>query len=498
MATLAESFLADLDDLDNESGAEEELEDQVKAEDEADPMAIDDVEALNYEDLSSVAHLASSDRYQSIMQKVRQALEGDELGSDKAWTGVSETDPTYRLLVDCNQLGVDIDNEIAIVHSFMKDKYRTKFPELESLVHHPIDYARVIKAIGNEMDITLVNLEDVLPQATIMVVSVTASTTSGKPLSAADLARALEGAEASLQLDADKAAILKLVQLRMHQVAPNLSMAIGTEVAAKLMGVAGGLDALSRMPACNIQVLGAKRKTLAGFSSSSVQPHQGFITGCDLVGQTPPGLKAKALRLIGAKAALLARVDAFGQDPSGQTGSSFKEEMGKKIEKWQEPAPAKQTKVLPAPDMEPKKRRGGRRFRKMKERYGLTDVRKAANRVNFNQAEEEFLDGDEAIGLGTLGARGEGGRLRVAARNQKQKLTAATAKKYAKQGIGTMTNPLGRGPVSGLSSTLAFTPVQGIELENPNARQDTDQRAGTESYFSEYSGFRSLKQAPGA
>lgn len=39
MATLAESFLADLDDLDNESGAEEELEDQVKAEDEADPVS---------------------------------------------------------------------------------------------------------------------------------------------------------------------------------------------------------------------------------------------------------------------------------------------------------------------------------------------------------------------------------------------------------------------------------------------------------------------------
>ena len=51
--------------------------------------------------------------------------------------------------------------------------------------------------------------------------------------------------------------------------------------------------------------------------------------------------------------------------------------------------------VLPAPDMEPKKRRGGRRFRKMKERYGLTDMRKAANRVNFNQPEIEVLDGDE-------------------------------------------------------------------------------------------------------
>ena len=46
----------------------------------------------------------------------------------------------------------------------MQDKYRLKFPELESLVHHPIDYARVVKAIGNEMDITLVDLEDLLPQ----------------------------------------------------------------------------------------------------------------------------------------------------------------------------------------------------------------------------------------------------------------------------------------------------------------------------------------------
>ncbi|KAK9797074.1 hypothetical protein WJX73_003006 [Symbiochloris irregularis] len=499
MATLAESFLADLDDLADDSG-EEELEVPEDDANGAEPMAVDEIQALNVQDLSAVAHLAQSERYSSIMQKVRAALQGDEAASDRAWTGVSETDPTYRLLVDCNQLAVDIDNEIGSVHGFMKDKYRAKFPELESLVHHPIDYARVAKAIGNEMDITLVNLEDILPQATIMVVSVTASTTSGKPLSEEDLGRLLETADAALQLDDDKAAILKLVQLKMHQVAPNLSMAVGTEVAAKLMGVAGGLDALSRMPACNIQVLGAKRKSLAGLSSSSAQPHQGFIFACDLIQGTPPGLRARAARLVGAKSALLARVDAFGQDPSGQTGTRFKEEMQKKVEKWQEPPPAKQTKVLPVPDMQPKKRRGGKRYRKMKERYGLTDVRKAANRVNFNQPEEEFLDGDEAVGLGTLGSKGEGGRLRVAARNQKQKMTAATAKKYAKQGYGTATNPLGgRGAVSGLSSTLAFTPVQGIELENPNARQDMDsQRTGTESYFSEYSGFRSLKKPPGA
>jgi hypothetical protein len=40
----------------------------------------------------------------------------------------------------------------------------------------------------------------------------------------------------------------------MHQIAPNLSAAIGSEVAARLMGVAGGLMTLSKMPACNVQV----------------------------------------------------------------------------------------------------------------------------------------------------------------------------------------------------------------------------------------------------
>ena len=46
-----------------------------------------------------------------------------------------------------------------------------------------------------------------------------------------------------------------------------------------------------------------------------------------------------------------------------------------------------------------RKRRGGRRLRKMKERYGLTDMRQAQNRMNFNQQEEEYMDGDE-VSLG--------------------------------------------------------------------------------------------------
>lgn len=38
-----------------------------------------------------------------------------------------------------------------------------------------------------------------------------------------------------------------------------------------------------------VQVLGAKRKTLTGYSSSTVQPHQGFIYSSALIQATPPG-----------------------------------------------------------------------------------------------------------------------------------------------------------------------------------------------------------------
>lgn len=109
------------------------------------------------------------------------------------------------------------------------------------------------------------------------------------------------------------------------------------------------------------------------------------------------------MRLVAGKCTLLARVDAYGQDPSGGTGRKFLSEMAAKVEKWQEPPPAKIVKPLALPDGGKKTRRGGRRLRKLKERYGMTDVRKAANRVAFNQTEEEVLEGDEFVGLGMLG-----------------------------------------------------------------------------------------------
>ncbi|XP_026422408.1 U4/U6 small nuclear ribonucleoprotein Prp31 homolog isoform X2 [Papaver somniferum] len=390
MATLADSFLADLDDLsDNEANVPHEDEGHESDMDEDSDGDIADIEALNYENLDSVSKLQKSQRYIDIMQKVEAAL---QKGSETEEQGFSsEDDPEYQLIVDCNALSVDIENEIVIIHNFIKDKYRLKFPELESLVHHPIDYARVVKKIGNEVDLTLVDLEGLVPSAVIMVVSVTASTTVGKPLPEDSLNKTIEACDRALALDIAKKEVLDFVESRMGYIAPNLSAIVGSAVAAKLMGTAGGLTALAKMPACNVQLLGAKRKTLAGFSTATSQYRVGYLEHTEIFQTTPPALKMRACRVLAAKSTLAARVDSIRGDPTGKTGRNLREEIRKKIEKWQEPPPAKQPKPLPVPDSEPKKKRGGRRLRKMKERYAVTDMRKLANRMQFGIPEESSL-----------------------------------------------------------------------------------------------------------
>lgn len=96
---------------------------------------------------------------------------------------------------------VELDNEVLTVHKFIRDHYAPKFPELESLVLNPLDYVHAVKTIGNEMDITKVDLHSILPSATIMVVTVTGSTTNGRQLTDEEWKITNEACDMALGLD---------------------------------------------------------------------------------------------------------------------------------------------------------------------------------------------------------------------------------------------------------------------------------------------------------
>ncbi len=102
-------------------------------------------------------------------------------GDSSELSGPVEADPEYVLIVEANNLVAEIDDEILALYKFAKDKYNVRFPELETLVVQPLEFLLSAKELGNDVLRAKNNkvLEQFLTQATIMVVSVTASTTQG-------------------------------------------------------------------------------------------------------------------------------------------------------------------------------------------------------------------------------------------------------------------------------------------------------------------------------
>ena len=109
---------------------------------------------------------------------------------------------------------------------------------------------------------------------------------------------------------------------------------------------------------------------------------------------------------------------------------------------------------------------------------------KQANRRVFSAESGEY--GDDAMGL-TLGMLDtkEGGAMRktVEKRKMRQANTKASRKRVVQMSSSGATN-------NGLASSMVFTPVQGLELVNPDANRERVRQANAK-WFSEHAGFQS-------
>ncbi|KAG0170756.1 U4/U6-U5 snRNP complex subunit prp31 [Apophysomyces sp. BC1034] len=475
MSSLADELAADLDfdsgdetrsnyDEENEQGDDESMdaeepESGVNEENRSEEALPDDVH-----DIKQLAKLLYSKSTQTILQQIDYFRSKDSDATEPA-----EQSDEYKLIIQANSITADIDGEIQTVHKFIRDHYAPKFAELESLVLNPLDYARTVKAIGTEKDITKVDLRPILPSATIMVITVTGTTTEGRELTPTEWKVTEEACDMALELDLARKKIMSYVESRMTIIAPNLSYVVGSSTAARLLTAAGGLLAFCKIPACNVMVLGHNRKANTGFSSAHMERHTGYIYHSELVYSVPQDLRKRLAKKLANKCVLAARCDASKAFPNGEKGKKMREVIDQEIDKWQEPPPTKIIKALPVPDEGPKKRRGGRRVRKMKEAYAMTELRAARNTMAFGEQEEEVVFGDETEGLGM--AVRQTGKIRASVADARNKVKAPKQKSYNTSGT-----------TSGLASSLSFTPVQGIELIDPTAAAARAKQAN-EKYF---------------
>lgn len=244
------------------------------------------------------------------------------------------------------------------------------------------------------------------------------------------------------------------------------------------------------MPACNVEVLGSNKKTLIGFSSTAVMSHTGFVFQSDIVQETPPDLKRKAAHLVANKCTIAARIDACHASPDGSQGKILREKIERSLDKLQEPPPVKQVKPLPPPIDQPRKKRGGKRVRKMKERMAMTELRKQQNRMNFGEIEDDAYQDDLGFTTGQIGKSAKG-RIRAPQVDEKTKvrISKTLQKNLQRQQVYGGSTSIRR-QVSGTASSVAFTPLQGLEIVNPQAAESRVNESG--KYFSATAGFSSV------
>ncbi|KAH3682816.1 hypothetical protein WICPIJ_006222 [Wickerhamomyces pijperi] len=375
-------------------GIEEEQEkDQLNQPSSTTFIPLDRIQIDQIQDITD--HTAVSTKLQPVLSQIHQYL------SNKFVSKQEES----QFLITVNALSLEITNEIIIIHNFIKLRYQKRYPELETLVPNAIEYAKLVQIFGNELKINEDSLYFLGKEKLLMLtMSTHQAQTAGTNLTETQLTQLNKACELLISLEESKRQLLSYISDRLTVLAPNLTAIVGPTVSSQLITILGGLEGLAKTPSCNIPSLGSKSTVGSltfGRSGSTSLVNEGYLFHSDLVQDMDPSFRKQAMRMIAGKVILAARIDFSGSIPDGSQGLKWRKEVESKVEKLGEAPENSKIKALPVPKDMKAKKRAGRKVRKLKAKFELSELRKAQNVMMFGQRENTVTDAyGEEIGLG--------------------------------------------------------------------------------------------------
>jgi nucleolar protein 56 len=129
------------------------------------------------------------------------------------------------------------------------------------------------------------------------------------------------------KLDDESTKLREYIERTVPEVAPTLSMLAGPVLAARLIALAGGLDALAKSPSGTVQVLGAEDALFAHLRGQASSPKHGVIYVHEYVSGTSPEHRGSAARALAGKLTIAARVDHY----SGERKPELQTELDERI-----------------------------------------------------------------------------------------------------------------------------------------------------------------------
>lgn len=448
---LADTLLGNFSDYDSDSNIE--VEEDIHSIDDIDDVDGDNINFIDVNNTTSSKKLHIQDLltetdidkirnirdYCPILNKLEK-VEG-KLNSFESEDGnVNNTVNVNDLLTETNQLITEIYKYLNTLMTFVKIGYNTVWIDLVNIVKNPIYYIKMIKNL--QFNLTSFKAHqsngdfDFLPKDQLLSLTISLNfilkSKNYTIPNAHNQELILEACDIILHINNIQQKFKTFITKRAEKIAPNMTALIGSTVTAQLIASLG-LETLCSTPACNIPSIG-----------KSVNNSHGFITQCDIVKDISHDFKKQAIRQVCSKLVMCARVDFANRQSYNSPnkninnnnimGLKWREEIKQRLDKQMLPPENTNIKPLAIPEDKKSKKRGGKRFKKMRDRMKMSEVEKAQNKMAFGEQEASRMDAfGEEIGLGMLGkntVRGvENVRSSQLSKGAKEKIDSFTRKR---------------------------------------------------------------------
>jgi nucleolar protein 58 len=203
-----------------------------------------------------------------------------------------------------------------------REWYGWHFPELNKILKDNIKYIKTMLVLGQRENSAKCDLSDIMDEETEIQVKEAAQTSMGSEISEFDAMHMQYLCVEIIDLNNYRTYLSTYLTNRMTALSPNLTVLVGDLVGARLIAKAGTLTNLAKHPASTLQILGAEKALFRALKSRKKTPKYGLIYHAQLVGRSSNKNKGKISRMLAAKAALAARIDALTESNSDLYNSS--------------------------------------------------------------------------------------------------------------------------------------------------------------------------------
>ena len=185
----------------------------------------------------------------------------------------------------------------------------------------------------------------------------------------------------------DRTRFEEFLSFRIERLAPNLQALVGSDIAAMLIGAAGGCEKLAKLTPSAIASLGVEKGSLGGYSVMQ-QAQAGYIWKADIIQNSPEAFRRKVCRKVCSKGALCIRLDAklsvSELDAYVPTfGLQCRAHVLDNIDKLLQPDLVKQVQPLKPPDRPRKRHRAGRKIQSEKKQTAQSQDDRLRKRIHL-------------------------------------------------------------------------------------------------------------------